>query len=181
MKTKVLECATCKSTFEKPMNEYKRRIKLGKTKFYCSLSCSGRSSENIKMMYEVGKPYWLSGGENQLITEEDKLYSSMREFARRVKNRKSKFFKELDIEKMAEIWKSQKGKCKLTNVDLVLPRDDNYKSASNNYKASIDRIDSSKPYTIDNIQFISFTCNNMKSNMTENEVKEFFKIINEAL
>lgn len=177
MKTKVLECATCKTEFEKPMNEYRRRIKLGKTDFYCSLSCSGKSPKNLNMIYEASIPHQFVGGENKLLTEEDKLKSSMREFARRVKNRKKKFFEELDIEKMVEIWNHQNGKCIFTGVDLVLPRDDRYKTISNNYKASIDRIDSSKPYTIDNIQFVSFTVNNLKSDMNEGGVEEFFNII----
>ena len=177
MKTKVLECATCKTEFEKPMNEYRRRLKLGKTDFYCSLSCSGKSPKNMKMFYEIGVPYQFNGGENKLVTEEQKLKSSMRDFAKRARNRKKKFFEELDIEKMIEIWNSQNGKCKFTGVDLVLPHEENYKSTSNNYKASIDRIDSSKPYTIDNIQFVSYSVNNLKNTMTEAEVKEFFNII----
>lgn len=178
MKTKVLECSNCKTEFEKPMNEYRRRVKLGKTNFYCSLSCSGKSSQNIEMIVKAGEGTYFKGGENKLVTEEQKLKSSMRDFAKRVRNRKNKFFEELDIEKMVEIWNHQSGKCKYTNVDLVLPRDDRYKTTSNNYKASIDRIDSSKPYTIDNIQFVSYSVNNLKNNMTEAGIEEFFNIIN---
>ena len=181
MKIKVLECSTCKSKFEKPMNEYKRRVKMGKTNFYCSLSCGKKTKSNIEMLNSVGKSTWFIGGENKLLTEEQKLYSSMKEFARRAKNRKNKFFEELDIEKMIEIWKYQNGKCRFTNVDLILPRDDRYKSTSNNYKASIDRIDSSKGYSIDNIQFVSYSINNLKNTMNENEVEEFFKIIKKHL
>ena len=177
MKTKVLECATCKAEFEKPINEYRRRVKLGKTDFYCSLSCSGKATKNIKMIINLGKNNHFKGGENKLVTEDDKIKSSMKEFARRVKNRKTKFVEELNIEKMVEVWNSQNGKCKFTNVDLVLPHTIEYKTTSNNYKASIDRIDSSKPYTIDNIQFVSYTVNNLKSNMSEELVYDFFNII----
>ena len=177
MKTKVLECSTCKSKFEKPMNEYRRRVKMGKTKFYCSLSCGKQTPENLTMLNDASKYTRFVGGENRLLTEEQKLYSSMKEFARRVKNRKKKFFEELDIEKIIEIWKYQNGKCKFTNVDLILPRDNRYKSTSNNYKASLDRIDSKKPYTIDNIQFVSYTVNNLKLDMTDDDVANFFKIV----
>jgi hypothetical protein len=177
MKTKVLECVTCKTEFEKPMNEYRRRVKLGKTDFYCSLSCSGKSPKNLNMIYAASIPTHFKGGENKLVTEEQKLKSSMRDFAKRVRNRKKKFFEELDIEKMIEIWNSQNGKCRFTGVDLVLPHEEKYKSTSHNYKASIDRIDSSNPYTIDNIQFVSYSVNNLKHTMNESEVIEFFNII----
>lgn len=178
MKTKVLECSTCKVKFEKPLNEYKRRLKLGKTEFYCSLSCSGKSSKNKDLLNEVRIPF--KGGETKLVTEEQRIRSSMKDFAKRIRNRKNKFFEELDIEKMIEIWNSQNGKCKFTGVDLVLPHEEKYKSTSHNYKASIDRIDSSKPYTIDNIQFVSYSVNNLKHTMTEFEVMEFFNIIKKS-
>jgi hypothetical protein len=177
MKLIELECSTCKRKFEKPMNEYRRRIKLGKTDFYCSISCGAKSDTNLQMIHKVSVPYRFKGGENKMVTEEQKVRSSMKEFAKRVRNRKKKFFEELDIEKLVEIWEDQKGKCRITNVNLVLQHQPNYKTISNNYKASIDRIDSSKPYSIDNIQFISFTCNSMKSNMTNDEVYEFLYIV----
>lgn len=177
MKIIELECSTCKSKFEKPMNEYRRKVKLGKTNFYCSLSCGGKSNLNIKMITEAGKNTYFKGGENRFVTEEQKVRSSMREFAKRVRNRKKKFFEELDIEKLVEIWENQKGKCRITKVNLVLQHEPEYKTISNNYKASIDRIDSSKPYSIDNIQFVSYSVNNLKHTMTDDAVYEFFDIV----
>jgi hypothetical protein len=38
---------------------------------------------------------------------------------------------------------------------------------------SFDRIDSSKGYTVDNLQIISFRANRSKSNLTEDELKKF--------
>lgn len=177
MKTINCKCSVCGNTFDKKLNEYNRQIKNGRTKFYCSLKCSGNRNENIEMMKHVGKPHYFKGGENKFTTEEQKIKSSMRDFAKRVRARKSKFVEELDLDKLVEIWNSQNGKCKFTNVDLVLQHQSEYKTISNNYKASIDRIDSAKPYTIDNIQFVSFSMNNLKGNMTDEELIEFFTII----
>jgi len=177
MKTIKVKCKICNVYFEKPKNEYNRRIKLGKTDFYCSLKCSGNRDSNIEMIKLSANPYRFKGGENKLITKEQKIKSSMRDFAKRVRARKSKFVEELDLDKLVEIWNYQNGKCKLTNIGLVLQYQSEYKTISSNYKASIDRIDSSKPYTIDNIQFISLTANNLKSNMSDEEVFEFFNII----
>ena len=36
-----LTCNTCNKEFEKERGEYNRRIRLGKDKFYCELSCAG--------------------------------------------------------------------------------------------------------------------------------------------
>ena len=159
------------------MNEYRRRIKLGKTNFYCSLTCGAKTDTNISMIYNASKVTWFKGGENKLITEEQLLKSSMKEFAKRARNRNQRKNGNLDIQQMISVWNSQNGKCKYTGVDLILPHMDEYKTISHNYKASIDRIDSSKPYCIDNIQFISYTANNLKHTMTDKEVEEFFNII----
>jgi hypothetical protein len=181
MKKIKLECCTCKCSFEKPINEYNRRIKMGKTLFYCSLSCGAKSEKNLKMIQTSGLPYHFKGGENKLVTEDQKILSSMKEFAKRVRYRKKKFVDDLDIYDMMDIWKAQNGKCKFTNVDLILPYKTEYKTTSNNYKASIDRIDSSKPYLIENIQFVSLTVNTMKGNMADSEVYDFFNIVNNNL
>ena len=76
-----------------------------------------------------------------------------------------------------KIWKKQNGKCAITNVELILPNDTKYKTINNNYKASIDRIDSSKSYTIDNVQFLSATMNYLKMDMKNDDVMEFIDII----
>ena len=85
--------------------------------------------------------------------------------------------KELNINDLLKIWKKQNGKCAITNVDLILPNDTKYKTINNNYKASIDRIDSSKSYTIDNVQFLSATMNYLKADMDDIDVNEFIKIV----
>jgi hypothetical protein len=176
MKVKVLECSTCKNQFEKPMNEYRRRIKLGKTDFYCSLSCSKKTIQNLEMIKELAKPYRFKGGENRLKTADDIVLGGLKEFSRRVR-RRDKFVVEINPSDLLQIWKKQNGKCAITNVNLVLPNSPNYKLVNNNYKASIDRIDSNKPYTIDNIQFLSATMNFLKADMDDNSVNEFIRIV----
>lgn len=176
MKTIKCICDICGSEFEKPKNEYNRRLRLGKTKLYCSLKCSGNRQENVERINKAGIKYYFKGGENKFTNPDDILLSGLKEFSRRVRRRK-KFAEELCVDELLKIWKKQNGKCVLTKVDLVLPNDSKYKTITNNYKASIDRIDSSKPYTIDNIQFLSATMNYLKADMDENNVNEFIKII----
>lgn len=176
MKTIELICNTCGVSFDKPLNEYKRKLKLGKTEFFCGLSCSGKRNQNIKMILNAGKPYHFTGGGNKITTNEGKLFQAMKEFSRRIRRRKQ-FDKEISPNDLIEIWNKQNGKCRYTNVELILPFNSDYNTANNNYKASIDRIDSKKLYSIDNIQFTSLTVNYLKNNMTESDIDEFFNII----
>jgi hypothetical protein len=176
MKTVECVCDICGTKFEKPKNEYNRRIKLGKTKLYCSLKCSGSRKENVEMLSKSAPQYYFKGGENKLINPDDITKSGLKEFARRVR-RRNKFAGELDVNDLFEIWKKQNGKCSITKVDLILPNNPKYKTVNNNYKASIDRKDSNKPYTIDNIQFLSATMNFLKMDMVETDVNEFIEIV----
>jgi hypothetical protein len=177
-----LICGTCKSEFEYYKGEYNRQTKKGRSVFYCSLKCSGKREGNIDRIKKQGIKF--VGGENRLVSEEDFVKSSMNEFLRRVRNRmKAKPEKtgesNLTLDHLIEVWNKQKGTCPYTGVKLILPSYKNYKLANYNHKASLDRIDSSRPYMIGNVQFISYTMNNLKSNMTHDDLQEFFRLINE--
>ena len=67
------------------------------------------------------------------------------------------------------------GVCELTKLPFDLSSTD--KTQYNPYSPSIDRIDSSKPYAIDNIQFLSATMNYLKADMDDIDVNEFIKIV----
>jgi len=179
MKTINIKCKTCGNLFEKQNKEYNRKIRNGKTDFYCSLSCSGKSPKQVERLITVGAPYLFNSDSpsTKLVTDSELLESSMKEMTRRVRRRKKHFQHELSSQVLIDVWNGQKGKCKYTNVNLVLPRYPKYKTTSNNYKVSLDRIDSSKPYSYDNIQFTSVTVNLAKSTMSETELLEFFKLI----
>lgn len=63
-----------------------------------------------------------------------------------------------------ELWLKQKGKCALTGLELKIER--NYKKMKN-MTASLDRIDSDRGYTMDNVQWIHKDVNRMKSNFSQ--------------
>jgi hypothetical protein len=180
MKKIQLNCSICGNSFEKELKEYKRRTKLGKTSFYCGLQCSGKRTDNKKLLIDIGKQHQFKGGENKILTYDGFILAAMKEFNRRIR-RRHHFSKEIGPDILVEIWKNQNGKCVYTNVDLVLPNSNEYKATNKNYKASIDRIDSSKPYSLENIQFVSLTVNNLKSDMIDSELHEFFNIIKNKL
>lgn len=93
------------------------------------------------------------------------LYSSKR---RKLKGRKECGINNLTIEDIVFLKDKQNNKCVYSGEELIW-------ETNNIYKASIDRIDSEKGYTLDNVQLVCLIVNQMKSNLNE---KEFLDIIN---
>ena len=71
---------------------------------------------------------------------------------------------DITIEDLHTLWLKQNGKCALTNISLELK----YRNKSKQ-TASIDRKDSSKSYTINNIQWVHKNINYMKMDLEQQE------------
>ena len=88
---------------------------------------------------------------------------------------------ELDFDKvfLKELWERQEGRCAITGIRMVLEKDASSKRAREKKpnKASLDRIDSSKPYTKGNVQFICMCVNYMKNTFQNDEIVEFIESI----
>jgi hypothetical protein len=78
---------------------------------------------------------------------------------------------DLDVEFLWKLYKDQKGLCALTDVPLVLTTA--LKNQNVNWDiitASLDRKDSSKGYTIDNVQWVHKEINRLKNNYSLEEL-----------
>jgi hypothetical protein len=85
------------------------------------------------------------------------------------------------IDDLKQVWEKQDGRCKYTGIKLTLPINSKNTNPDVQYKmASVDRIDSSKPYTVDNIQFVSRSANYAKNTMTDEQMINFILDIREA-
>jgi hypothetical protein len=82
---------------------------------------------------------------------------------------------EITIEQVWELFQKQKGKCALSGVEIHFPE----KSTryGGDCTASLDRIDSSKGYTIDNVQWVHKIVNLMKMNLPQDEFIKWCKLI----
>lgn len=80
---------------------------------------------------------------------------------------------EITIENLADLFIKQNGICALSGVEITL------KSKHIEQTASVDRKDSSKGYTLDNIQWVHKTINKMKNNLNEIEFIELCRKITE--
>lgn len=87
------------------------------------------------------------------------------------------------LKTLQTLWSKQKGKCAYTGMRMHLPAvpQDSGKTVRFGRKvnllfaASLDRIDSSKPYRPDNIHFVCRMVNLGKSEVQDKEVREFFR------
>lgn len=81
---------------------------------------------------------------------------------------------ELSKEQLWDLFVKQDGKCALSNLELCFYK--NYKNKSEQ-TASIDRIDSSKGYTIDNVQWIHKHINYMKVDFNQSQFIELCDLV----
>ena len=179
-------CNTCSKTFNKELKEYKRKTKIGKTKFYCNLSCAAKDNESLKenALYAKEHPEEIR---NKLINSPNfKLktndeFSSFRYFINksRAKERVDKYGdSDLTPEYLKELWEKQRGVCPYTSLNMELcenTQDYHIKGKPN--KASLDRIDSSKGYIKGNVEFVCLAVNYAKNGFTKEEMINFFNLV----
>ncbi len=89
------------------------------------------------------------------------------------KKRNIKFNKKLTKNKLLEILEKQNYKCALSNLKIQIGR--YYKNIETT--ASIDRIDSSKGYTINNIQWVHKDINKLKNIFNQTKFIQYCKLV----
>jgi len=163
-----IKCENCDKDFERDSREIKRSLKKGRKQF-CSRQCAGKNRHDQLDPYKGKFDLTKYAGNRK-----DK-YSGFREHVRRIKNREKEI--SIDIDYLLEVWENQNGICPYTGISLVHP---SFKNINCKIKtASLDRINSSKGYIKDNLQFVSIAINNMKSSMSHEQTIELCKIITE--
>lgn len=95
-------------------------------------------------------------------------------------NNKNRINKKMNIslEDLKQVWNNQNGLCAYTKIPLILVTHTNpRKDVPKWHLASVDRIDSSKGYEKDNIQFVSRTINYAKNDMLHEDMIKFLQYI----
>lgn len=163
-----INCDNCSIVCLKPNSEIIRNKSLNK-KLFCSRSCA--CSYGNKM--SVGK---LRNRNNISLYCKNRI-DGLTYFRYYLKSAKNKY-KELNITiyDLKNQWEKQNGICPYTNLQLELRSTS--KPVDNKFiQASLDRIDSSKGYIVDNIQFISMPINFLKGQMSNEETIKYLKLI----
>lgn len=176
-----LTCSECDKSFSKPKNEYDRRIRNGVEKFYCSLSCSGSSSNRISpRSFAVDRAL---SGRGKVWAPDD--LSPFRWYVRVIKARtkrssNKKGPSDLTENFLAELWNHQNGICPITGWKLILPYDSTKWSDENPFSpmsASLDRINNSIGYVQGNVRFIAVMANFARNKFNDEEVIKFAKAV----
>lgn len=171
--TTILQCSYCEQDFDKPLKEYNRWIRKGRTNFYCSRSCAGKALMGDR--FEA----WVRSDANRkhLNTYRigDDEYSSYRPYLRNARTRIHDCT--VTLEELKNLWKQQEGRCVYTNVKLVHGGYTKKKNSNPNFTASLDRIDSTRGYHIDNVQFVSQTVNWAKNQQSDQAMREFIHLV----
>lgn len=138
-------------------------ILCGKEYRYCApvkkIYCSKKCADSIKSTY----------GKNFKKTLKSLLHRS--KTCKRVRNKELRF--DLDYDFLLALFRKQSGRCSKTGVKFVLPQ----VARRNPWSPSIDRIDSSKGYTKDNIQLVCWIYNISKYVWDDKCVTKFAKTL----
>jgi hypothetical protein len=149
-----LICPCCQKSYLKDFSEFTRNVKLNRPS-YCSLSCSRITLNKSKQLHplQIYFRHTCKNNRNHEVT--------------------------ITLQDLINQWDKQQGKCSYTQVDLKLKtRNSSIRKEKDWYLyASLDRIDSDKGYTKDNIEFVSLGINYMKNTCKKSEVIEFLNII----
>ena len=79
----------------------------------------------------------------------------------------------LNIDDVADLYAKQEGKCALTDWSVIFPETGHPQKAD----ASLDRIDSKKPYQIDNVQIVHKLVNMIKNKYSQEQFVEVCKAV----
>lgn len=154
---KTLTCWSCKETKSLRLFPYRKQYKDNKEK-RCK-QCNKLDHRNRVENYTL----------EQHITH---MVSSSKGSAKKRGKRGRKECEEhtITVEDILKLKEEQNNKCVYSGIELVWER-------NNNDKASIDRIDSTKGYTPDNIQLVTKLVNQAKSDLTHNQFIGLVNII----
>lgn len=113
--------------------------------------------------------------DNSLISPKTYTENNMWYFLYLMRRRDQKI--SVSKEDLFQIWTKQEGKCIYSNIPLVLYIKEKKNNLQDFRRASIDRIDSSLPYSKDNIQFVSKYINFGKNSLSDQDFKEFLSYV----
>jgi hypothetical protein len=161
-------------------------MRLGR-KVFCSLHCFGKINAKLHPMKNPNRvpPVKTTDALSPFRHYHKTLRSRIKWYRKIKKGRFILFNKDprrqlmVTVEDLKNQWDKQKGICPYTGILLKIPRSAYgwEKIPKNFLRASIDRIDSSKGYTKDNIQFISLMANYAKHEFDDSELIKFCQAV----
>ena len=170
MKMTKVVCFNCGKTFDKKSTEVRRTQKRN-GKHYCSLSCSGANTPLIVDKKSFARS--TSGLKSNNRLDE---YSPFRSHHARLKQRRHEVT--VTLQDLKRIWDEQNGICPLTGWEMDLPATSKWTGLlCKPDSASLDRIDSSQGYIVENVRWVSLMANLARRQWDDSTVIEFAKAV----
>lgn len=174
MKTTNVLCEICKTEFTKPTKEVNRNLRKG-----CPCICSKKECRSEWGRITVKRRKLHNGGMTaewmrKINPSKRDEFSPFRNLLHKIRNRKG--WTELSIYDLKSLWEKQRGICAITGLPMILPET----SACTNLGpkcVSIDRIDNSKGYSLENIQLVCYSVNLARNVFSIPVIQDFFKEI----
>ncbi len=157
-----LVCSVCGGSFKRRLTEHKR-CRRKNFKVVCGKECWAKSPKKPNK----GNPENLQKGR-----ERDE-FSPFRKILRNALQRDSDSTLTLQIIK--QIWENQNGICPYTGVKMVLHETSSQRCVSTPTLASLDRIDSKKGYTEDNVEFVCLFINLGKNGFSKESILDILR------
>ena len=147
---------------------------IGEAKVKCRCECGEEGLVSAFTLFKGSSTKCLKCG-NSLKKEQNPAFKGYKDipyvwFKKYFENGKRKRIGDVTMEQVYDIWLKQNQKCALSG----LPIDWEY---NNGWTCSLDRIDSKKEYTIDNVQLVHKDVNVMKHHYDESYFIEICKLI----
>ena len=152
----IKKCIVCDKEIQSQWSGEEPTRSLRSDAKYCSKRCWG-------IAYRTSKEGWAK--------------SLVARCKSRAKNKNIEF--DLDINFVLWLFEEQNGKCAITNLDIRF--DNKFSGKIDQYRGSIDRIDSSLGYTKDNAQIVCSQVNIMKHQSSTEELLFWAKKIVEGI
>ena len=169
-----ITCDGCSARFQKRRAERDRQLRINPgRRFYCSMVCYSKNAGRQNLGSHLG-----AGRTDQLdpANRQDSL-SPFRYFLNKARNRPGAT--DLDLECLRALWEEQQGRCALSNLDMVLPRNTAAydRMTREPRKASLDRIDPARGYVRGNVRFVTLLGNLARNRFSDADLVEFCRAV----
>ena len=139
-------------------------------RFYCSNKCSAEHGGKHNLGEHLGR-----GHKHEKLVRTSDEFSPFRYFLRKARNREHVEATDLDLPYLKSLWDEQVGRCAISGIEMVLHPNAQIweRDAQNPWKASLDRIDSTRGYLKGNVRYVTVIANFCKQGFSDEDVLAF--------
>lgn len=172
MKTTEVQCSVCGKTIARPAAEVRRSLEL-KRRFYCSLSCCGKSNVG-----NLPKPTAASAAHLKKGRDTDH-FSPFRYHLKSARCHSKQRDQEctITLEELKDLWDEQNGTCPFTGWKLINPSSTSWNAELLPNTASLDRINNEIGYVKGNVRFVAVMANFSRNKFSDEDVLNFCKAV----